>query len=66
MPFPETIDELKAAGYKFLNDSNCRGCGFAIEWWETPKGKKMPMDVLADGTCESHWGTCPKAKEFRK
>lgn len=66
MPFPETTAELEAAGYKFLNDANCSGCGAAIQWWQTPKGKRMPMDVDLDGNCESHFSTCPKSKDFRK
>lgn len=66
MPFPETITELANAGYKFQNDAACRGCGARVEWWETPSGKKMPLDVDEDGNCESHFATCPKAKEFRK
>lgn len=64
--FPETIDEMRTAGYIFKNDSTCRGCGARIEWWTTPRGKFIPMDVDADGNCEAHWATCPKAKEFRK
>lgn len=66
MPFPETIDELKAAGYTFHNNANCSGCGAAIEFWRTSKGRMMPMDVDAEGNCESHFGTCPAAKQFRK
>jgi hypothetical protein len=66
MPFPQTTQELLAAGYKFDNDANCRGCGASIEWWITPKHKRMPMDVHADDTVEPHWSTCPEAKEFKK
>jgi hypothetical protein len=66
MPFPETTQELIAAGYKFDNDSHCSGCGASIEWWITPKGKRMPMDVGESGNVESHFSTCPKAKQFRK
>jgi len=66
MPFPETTQELVQQGYKFDNQANCRGCGAAIEWWITPRNKKMPMDVDADGNAESHWANCPAAKEFRK
>lgn len=40
----------------------CKGCGAAIAWVKTPAGKSMPVD--ADGT--PHWGTCPKAKDFKK
>jgi len=66
MPFPETIDELRKAGYVFENDSNCKACGAPIEWYRTPKGKMMPMDVEPGGDCVPHWGTCPNATDFRK
>jgi hypothetical protein len=66
MPFPDNIADLKAAGYVFDNDSHCRSCGASIEWWITPKGKKMPMDVQLDGSCESHWANCPDAKDWKK
>jgi hypothetical protein len=66
MAFPTTIEELVKAGYVFSNDGTCRGCGARIEWWTTPRGKKMPMDVDADGNCASHWSTCPAVKDFRK
>src|SRR5208337_2012614 len=46
MPFPTTIEELKAAGYTFENDARCK-CGEPIEWWKTPRGKMMPMEVDA-------------------
>jgi len=41
MKFPATSNELRAAGYEYDNDANCRGCGARIEWWITPNGKKM-------------------------
>src|SRR5208282_153230 len=44
MGFPQTIEELKAAGYKFDGESQCKSCGADIEWWTTPRGKKMPVD----------------------
>lgn len=63
MPFPETKEGLIAAGYKFKNESHCRGCNALIEWWETPKEKFMPLDPE---TLIPHWKNCPKAKDFRK
>jgi hypothetical protein len=62
MGFPQTIEELKAAGYKFDGESQCKGCGADIEWWTTPRGKKMPVD---HGKATPHWSTCTKANEFR-
>jgi hypothetical protein len=68
MAFPKTFDEMKAAGYKFDNDAECRGCGDAIEWWITPSGKKLPMNPMTSGSSESvaHWATCSDAPSFRK
>jgi hypothetical protein len=66
MPFPMTLDELRAAGYRFEEHSHCRGCNAVIEWWITPAGKKMPMDVTDSGKAQSHFATCPKVGDFRK
>lgn len=63
MPFPKTEEELKEAGYEFGNRSHCRGCGAEIEWWTTPRDKRIPLDP---GTMEAHWATCPNAGDFRK
>jgi hypothetical protein len=62
MPFPKTEDEAERQGYRFDNASRCRGCHESIEWWETPNGKKMPMNL--DFTV--HWSTCPEAERFRQ
>lgn len=63
MPFPRTDNELTEQGYKFKNKAHCKGCNAEIEWWETPHGKHIPLDA---GTLESHWSTCPNAKDFRR
>ena len=44
------------------NVDNCRGCGAQIQWVKTPANKWTPVNL--DGT--PHWGTCPKAKEFKR
>ena len=62
MPFPTTLEGLKAEGYKFEGDGKCKGCGVDIEWWTTPRGKKMPCDF---GTATPHWSTCPNRDEFK-
>ena len=66
MPFPKTIEELVKGGYEFDSQSTCRGCRAAIAFYRTPKGKHMPLDIAADGSCQSHFATCPNAKEFRR
>jgi hypothetical protein len=57
----------------------CRGCGQQILWCKTAKNHKaIPFDDLElsgslsdDGEIETvgadtvHWGTCPKADQFR-
>jgi hypothetical protein len=68
MAFPKTLDEMKAAGYKFDNDATCRGCGADIEWWITPRGRKIPMDPMTKGASQavSHFATCNDSESFRK
>ena len=63
MAFPKTLDELRTTGYKHTGLANCRACGEPIEWWETPKAKRIPMN---HGTAVPHWSTCPNADDFRK
>lgn len=67
MPFPQTRDELIARGYKFSNHARCSGCNEEIEWFETPRGKKMPFDLMADGTSKAvtHFTTCTEKDLFR-
>ena len=44
------------------NPDPCRGCGQTMYWRDHPTtGRPHPFN--ADGT--SHFGTCPKANEFR-
>jgi hypothetical protein len=64
-PKPKTREDLAAAGYLLSGSAKCKGCGAAIEWWMTPKARRMPFDVLKDGTLASHWDHCPQVKEFR-
>jgi hypothetical protein len=68
MPFPKTLDELKAANYVFDNHAECRGCGDAIEWWKTPNGKSIPMNPMQRGSdaAVAHFSTCTEADSFRK
>jgi hypothetical protein len=72
--FPATSDRLKAEGYEYDNDGFCRGCGELIEWWITPNGKKMPMEVVKTAIIQHatadvrqpHFASCPKAADFRR
>jgi hypothetical protein len=63
MAFPQTIEELKRAGYTFEGGpGRCRTCGEDIEWWKTKNGKMIPMNL---GTAVSHFSTCPQADQHR-
>lgn len=80
MPIPESKGDLEKMGYVFDNEARCRGCEAPIEWWITPRGKKMPMsvkEVRNDGTDNvlspvveirriPHWSDCPNAGDFRR
>lgn len=67
MPFPPTRRLLKEAGYDFLSTKICP-CGATMELWHTPMDKVMPMNPMADddAKAESHFSTCPMAKQFRR
>lgn len=66
MSFPTTVEEMEERNYKRLNDGRCNldkgGCGAELTWWETPNGKKIPMD---EGTANPHWESCPNSDKFR-
>jgi len=68
MAFPKTRDEMIAQGYQYDNHADCRGCGENIEWYTTPRGKKMPFNHMQGGDSEviAHFTTCPKADSFRR
>jgi hypothetical protein len=65
--FPKTQREMVRAGYKRISSSVCKRCGATIEWWQTVNGKKIPMDPAGTdyAPVETHWNTCPNAKEFK-
>ncbi len=55
---------------------SCRGCGDPILWYETARGRKMPVNADAaiverDGalwvaTSDTHWATCPERNTFKR
>lgn len=68
MPFPKTRDQMVAGSYKFSNHARCKSCAAEIEWWETPRGKKMPFNLMqgGDSPAVTHFTDCPEADLFRK
>ena len=68
MPFPKTVDELRAAGYHYLKDRKCLGktCGASLQIWKTPTARTMPLEVDRDGNVVAHFTNCPDLDSFRK
>lgn len=76
MKFPATSDELKRAGYEYLNDAICRGkdCGEQIEFWLTPNDRQIPLSIQKAGNVlfqsgevrVPHHSVCPNVEQFRK
>jgi hypothetical protein len=62
--FPETPEQAEQQGYKFTGTSHCRGCGVVIEWYETPNGKRIPIN--GGEQFDPHWASCPRAQDFRR
>lgn len=75
---PKSKEGLQDAGYVFDFETHCRACGALIEFWITPRGKRMPMDVIPVKATDNffapvkeferiaHWASCPNAKDFRR
>lgn len=63
--FPVTRQAAELRGYKWLGYGKCRGCGVTIDWYETPNGRRMPIDV-DEVDFRPHFKTCPQADKFRK
>ena len=53
MEFPATSDQLKAAGYMYDEDAECKECGVEIELWFDPRGHRVSLDVIP-GTTAQH------------
>jgi hypothetical protein len=68
MAFPKTFAELKDAGYRFSDHGVCRGCKQEIEWWETPRGKMIPLELMREprSPVVPHHATCTHVDQFRK
>ena len=74
MPLATARVDLIAFGYVKLIDiqageAHCSACNAPIEWWGTPRGKKMPFRVTMVEGVERlipHFSDCPKATSFRR
>ncbi len=74
LEWPSTRKTLYAAGYaRDLQAPSrpCKLCGVKIEFWRTPEGKLMPLEVDPLSMPNApmllcHFATCPEAEKFRK
>lgn len=66
MPFPTNLDQLRDAGYRHENCARCRACKVSIEFWRTPLGKIIPLEIDDKGKVTPHFANCPEASQFRK
>jgi hypothetical protein len=48
--FPTTSEQLKADGWIYDDEMNCRGCGAVIEIWVSPDGDEITMSVISTAT----------------
>ncbi len=68
MAFPKLKSELEAASYRYDGSKPCTGheCSAVIEWWVTPQGRRIPLDIDLAGNVNPHFATCVNAKDFRR
>lgn len=68
-PWPhDTQEKLEAAGYRKVDETKCASpsCTVICHWYNTPKGKFMPFERMADGTLQPHFATCPESRKFSR
>lgn len=65
--FPATREELTHAGYSPSYTRPCKKCGEMLEFWSTPTGSFMPLEMnRMTAKRIPHWQVCPFADEFRR
>lgn len=65
---PPTWKELEAAGFVWQSRTNCKNCGREMEWWKSPSGRWIPVELVAEagGARMVHTMLCPKADQFQR
>jgi len=63
--FPRTHKALVLEGYRFIAAGICRepGCGAKIWWYQTPGGRRLPIDVA---TMRPHQWRCPGVERNKR
>jgi hypothetical protein len=66
--FPKILGELRTMGYKFEGHGRCNSCRVEIEWWLTPRAKKLPLNLMQkeSDAVKPHWAaSCEQSSLFR-
>ena len=53
--------ELLANGFHYVSHGRCRNCGVEFVWYQTPKGKMIPLDMA---NLLPHWESCTYGGDF--
>ena len=68
-PWPATRQWLDDNGYQLEARRRCAGrtCRTTIEFWRTPAGRLMPLNIVGNDTqfLQPHWETCVDQQQFR-
>ena len=64
MPFPSTMRELIAAGYRHLDPRRCPDCGQQVGPFTTPGGREIVINLMTgpDSPVVRHFETCKPQK----
>jgi len=65
---PPTWTELEEAGYVWESRTNCKYCGKEIEFWRSPAGRWIPVELAPEmgGARMLHTMLCPKIDRFQR
>lgn len=67
--WPTSRTWLEQNGFSLEVRRRCSGqrCRADIEFWRTPSGRLMPLNIVGEGTLmlQPHWQSCPDQQKFR-
>jgi hypothetical protein len=81
MPVPNEFTDLQLAGYRYAGDGVCAKCRRPLQWFITPKNRRMPFSLVNDvmvgpdgelypkpslTKLEPHFAACAFAADFRR
>ncbi len=68
LTIPPTWTELEEAGYVWQSRTTCKACGREMEWWVSPAGRWLALELAPEmgGARTLHTLLCPKAGQFQR